>query len=134
MLLIASLSFVACSDDNNEEDIDLSGKVTGTYVGSGKLSYYGVEIDTWQGMKVVLTRSSNSYVLVDLLEADNSSIFDAPTVCQIMQSSNSYVLTSDENPYLKIEIDSQKNMNYTNSAVIVDNERGYTISFSGKKE
>lgn len=64
-MMLMGISFTACSDDNDEPDPDYASKVKGTYVGSGKCMYLDLlEEDSWPGMKVVVTRSSDNYVIL----------------------------------------------------------------------
>ncbi len=133
VMIMTSGIFTSCEPP--EPELAPADAVSGTYVGIGKLTYYGIEIESFAGMKIVVSRSSEEYVLVALKEADDTDIFQKSSVFQVLKtSSNSYVLRSADNPSTDITIDSNYNMVYNNPSVTVSGEDGYTISFSGKRE
>lgn len=145
MLLCAcvmSFSFVSCGDDDDDDknepapvETNLAAKVSGTYVGTGKLTLLGMEMDTFSGMKMTIRKSSNEYVLVMPQFADGTDFFQKETIFKILQTSDgSFVLTSDNNRAVKLEISKSGRLTYENPSVSVDGDSGYTLSFSGNKE
>lgn len=134
-MMLVCVGFSACSDDDDdsETNYNYAQQVAGTYVGTGKLTYYGIEADSWSGMKVIVTSSSYEYVLVRLTTADNTTILDGRAF-QVSKTSSGYSLRSDENTSIVLSIDNYGNLTYTNPSVSVDGSSGYTISFTGQKE
>ncbi len=137
MLFMCTLGFSSCGDDDNPEaeDLNLAQKVVGTYIGPGKVTFMGIEVETFSGMKAVITRSSNDYVLVDFRFANNESMFDESEVFQVLQMGNKgYMLRSESLSGIQFTISEQKKIEYVNPYLSINGESGYTFSFSGTIE
>lgn len=134
-MMLMGISFTACSDDNDEPDPDYASKVKGTYVGSGKCMYLDLlEEDSWPGMKVVVTRSSDNYVILGLMEANNTPILENSRAYEVLQSGSGWLLRDPQATNVSVTIDKDGNMVYYNPNITVGGEEGYSISFTGKKE
>lgn len=135
MSLIALCSFTSCSGDNDDIISDPASKITGTYVGTGSLLYLGIPVESYLGMKFVITKSSNEYVLVTPRTADGEDFFGRPSVYQITQTARGgYSLRSDNSPNITLEISKSGSLTYTNPNVSVGGDSGYTLTFTGDKE
>lgn len=134
-MMVAGLSFTACSDDDDKEDLDLASKVVGTYVGNGEMTYLDLlEVDSWYGMKVVVTRSSDEYVILELKEANGTSILTNTRAYRVFSTSSGYLLRDESAPSVNVMVDKSGTLTYENPNIAVDGESGYTISFSGRRE
>lgn len=135
-VFFASISFYSCSDDDKDptEDIttDLARQITGTYVGDGSLTYYGIEASKFPGMKIIISRSSSDYVLLKIIQANNTTLLKESVFKVLQTSTKDFILSSDSSPYAKVNIDKNGNLSYTNPSITVDNEEGYTLSFTGR--
>ncbi len=135
MLFACSFGLSSCEKESGtEEDVNLAQKVCGTYVGKGELTYYGIDMESFAGMKVEVRRSSNDYVLLDFYRADNSLLF-GDEVYQVLQTgSKEYLLRSEEFPAINVSISENKVLKYSSPYITVGGESGYTLTFEGKRE
>ena len=134
-MMLMGISFTACSDDDDEPDVNYAARVEGTYVGSGKCMYLDLlEEDSWAGMKVVVTRSSDNYVILGLMETNNTPILENSRAYEVLQSGSGWLLRDPQATNVSVTIDKDGNMVYYNPNITVDGEDGYSISFTGKKE
>lgn len=134
-MMLMGISFTACSDDDDEPDVNYAARVEGTYVGSGKCMWADLlEEDVWAGMKVVVTRSSDNYVILGLMEANNTPILENSRAYEVLQSGSGWLLRDPQATNVSVTIDKDGNMVYYNPNITVGGEEGYSISFTGKKE
>lgn len=138
IIALTSFAFVSCSDDDDEPaPIALSDQVSGTYIGNGKLMYLDIlEDKTFPGMKIEVTRSSESIVIVDIKEANNSPFFASSEgdAYEVLKSKNGYILRDPNDPVVEISINAQGVMKYKNPHISVGGEGGYSLIFEGEKE
>lgn len=138
VMLFTSVSLASCSDDDKDDDPttkDPASKIAGTYVGSGNLLYIGIPVENYPGMKFVLTKSSNEYVLVNPKTADGEDFFQRAAVYQITQTAKGdFNLRNNDSPNIMMTIDRKGNLSYSNPNVSVGDDSGYTLTFEGSKE
>jgi len=142
MLTIMSVAFVSCSDDDDKDApaSDPASLISGTYVGTGKLGVAGlggVIAETYPGMKISVTKSSNEYVVITPYLADNTPFFSnsGTSVYQITQSANGdFRLTSAERPMAQLTISKSGHMEWEYPYVTWGGDSGYSLIFSGDKQ
>ena len=139
MVLAVGMGFSSCSDDDNGPITDPASVVSGEYVGPGKLEIAGssVSLETYEGMKIRISKSSNEYVIVIPYMADGKPFFsDSYTaVYQITQtSSGDFKLSCADRPLAQLTISKSGHLDYIYPYVSVGGEGGYALSFSGSKQ
>ena len=141
VLSVVSLGLLSsCSSEDDGPISDPASVIAGTYVGHGQLEMVGLTgfpLEEFYGMKMIVTKSSNEFVMVTPYEADGSAFFASGTgnVFQITQSaSGDFMLTSADFPQCRVTITKSKAMTYTFPYVSVGGESGYALSFTGQKQ
>lgn len=144
LLMLLSCTLLIClssaCDDDNKHLSDPASVIAGTYVGSGQLelvSLAGMPLETYPGMKIVVTKSSNEYVILTPYEADGSAFFSGGSgdVYQVTQAADgSFLLTSTSTPNSRVTISKSKTLTYYYPYVSVGGEGGYALSFTGTKQ
>lgn len=143
VLMMACTLWSCGSDDDDAEPgpiADPATIVAGTYVGTGKLGIAGVSGvtgETYSGMKISVTRSSNEYVIVNPYYADGKPFFSSEngSVYQISQMANGDFRLSNSNaPLAQLTITKSGHMEYEYPYVKVGNESGYSLIFTGDKQ
>lgn len=140
-LIAMTMLVSSCGGDDNDGPMsDPASAIVGEYVGTGKLELtgLGMSADTYNGMKVRVTRSSKEFVIVEPYYADGTKFFSSSTsssVYKITQSANGdFMLTDDAGPRTKITITKKGHMSYDFPYVTVNNESGYSLTFEGDKQ
>ena len=139
-VIVSSLSFISCSKDDDITISDPASAVSGTYIGTGKLTdgnIGGLDYESYLGMKMVVSKSSNEYVILTPYEADGSSFFGSGggDVFKITKTaSGDYILSSSNYPKAVVSISKNGYLDYYYPYVAVNSVSGYALSFSGNKE
>lgn len=138
--VVSMFAFSACSNEDDGPISDPASVVAGTYVGHGQLEIVGLAgmpLEEYAGMKMVVTRSSNEFVIVTPYEASGQPFFANGNghVFQITQSaSGDFMLTSSDRPNCRLTITKSRAMTYSFPYVNVGGETGYALTFSGQKQ
>lgn len=107
--------------------------LSGTYVGSGYLTQAGKVIEEYASIKVVVTRSDNNNVWIDVVEG-GESFFSSKSLYQITKKGkNTYVLSLKEISDAYITIDANGALSYMHPKVNIDGEL-YTLNINAKKK
>lgn len=107
--------------------------LSGTYVGSGYLTQAGKVIEEYATIKVVVTRSDNNNVWIDVVEG-GESFFSSKSLYQITKKGkNTYVLSLKEISDAYITIDANGALSYMHPKVNIDGEL-YTLNINAKKK
>lgn len=107
--------------------------LSGTYVGSGYLTQAGKVIEEYASIKVVVTRSDNNNVWIDVIEGGDS-FFSSKSLYQITKKGkNTYVLSLTGIPETYITIDTNGALSYMHPKVNIDGEL-YTLNINAKKK
>lgn len=140
IIFAISVTFTSCSNDEEGPMTDPAKAISGTYVGTGKLglaSVSGVTGETYPGMKIIVTKSSNEYVVVTPYLADETPFFKNSTgdVYQITQSANGdFKLSNSNAPRAQLFISKNGHMEYDYPYVTVGGESGYSLQFTGDRQ
>lgn len=130
----------SCNDHSDEEQKDLASQIEGTYIGTGKLvdtDFVGLEYQSYPGMKMMVTRSSNEYVVITPYKADGKPFFQSASGDVFMvtkTSSGDFILTSSTLPYSRVSISKSGSLDYYYPYVTVGETTGYALSFLGNRE
>ena len=129
----------SCGDDKDKEIKNPASELAGTYFGTGQLTVAGssLSLETYNGMKIRVTRSSDEYVIVEPYLASNDPFFKngGSTVFHItVTQKGDYLLTSEEASRAQLTITKKGHMEYTYPYVTVGGESGYSLVFSGDRD
>ena len=116
----------------NESSIDYSSKVTGTYIGKGKLINSGEVIEKYNNVKVKITPKSENTVSVDVIMSNGLPFFRNSMTYKITKSDEKFVLKSS-NVNSTITIDEYDEMIYINHNV-EDRGEMCTLKINAEKE
>lgn len=135
LLLIGTMSFSSCSSDgDDEDDVNYAAQVAGTYVGTGKATYLGLDAFTYNGMKLLITRSSNEFVLIKAIHSDNTTFLDNLSF-QVTKTASGFILMDINDPSVRATIDKSGNITYTVPSIWIGNYSDpFEFNFSGHKE
>lgn len=140
-MLFTALTMCVClnscsSDDDEPKWNDNPAKaIAGTYVGNGVLKYLDMlDVETWNGMKIEVVRSSNEYVTLSLKFANGETILSGNTAYNVIETSSGYILKDADASNVVITITKSGDMHYHNPNISVSGESGYSITFDGKIE
>lgn len=135
------LSFASCGDHDEDKALrDPASAISGTYVGHGQLEMVGLSglpLEEYQGMKIMITKSSNEFVILTPYLADGTPFFsgNGGSVYQITQSANGdFMLSSTDRPSSRITISKSGNLSFYYPYVSVNGESGYALNFTGQKQ
>ncbi len=133
-LFFVGMSLSSCSDDDKDPDItiDLAKQITGTYVGDGTLTHPDINPLKFPGMKIIISRSSSDYVILRIVQADNTTLLENDVFNILQTSTKDFILRCETFPNTKVNIDKNGNISYTNPHISVRGETGYTLSFTGR--
>ena len=143
LCLSISMSFLTSCDKEEDEPkvmTDPAGYISGTYVGTGYLYDYlfGTTDEEYQGMKIVLTKSSYEFINVELYLANGNTFFSGstPTTYQITQlASGAFMLTNSQVPEAKITVDKKGQvLDFYYPYVSKGEYNYYAIKFTGNKQ
>lgn len=126
----------SCSDDPEPQwDENPAKTIAGTYVGNGALKYLDMlDVESWNGMRIEVTRSSNEYVTLSLKFANGETILSGNKAYNVVETSSGYILKDAEATDVIITISKSGEMHYYNPNISVSGESGYSITFDGKIE
>lgn len=116
----------------NESSIDYSSKVTGTYIGKGKLINSGEVVEKYNSVKVKITPKSENIVSVDVIMSNGLPFFRNSMTYKITKSDEKFVLKSS-NVNSTITIDEYDEMIYINHNV-EDRGEMCTLKINAEKE
>lgn len=140
MTAMLMVSMGSCSKDEPDEPYinpDPASVIAGTYIGTGVTTVTGLPglgDQSYPGMKIVLIKSSNEYVVLKVYNADGTSFFKSDTghVYQISQlTSGDYKLTNDEYPLAQLTVTKSGKLKYNFPYV---NGGDYTLTIEATRE
>ena len=140
--LFVSATFSSCHDDDDDPKPtnNPAAKIAGSYVGKGYICIAGLQnmpLDTYPGMKLQITRSSNEYVIVTPYFADGKPVFSGGSgdVYYITQTAGGdFLLTNSETPSATLTIKKTGQVDYYYPYLSINGEGGYALVFNGEKE
>lgn len=137
--VIFTMTFNSCKDDDDKVLSDPASKISGTYVGTGTLYdyYFGTTDETYAGMKMIVTKSSNEYVTVVPYLATGVPFFtNYSQAWQITQTaSGEFILRNNDRPNATITIDKgAKTIDFYYPYVSVDDYPFYALRFNGTRQ
>lgn len=134
LLLIGGMGFSSCSNyDDYEEDVNYAAQVAGEYYGTAILKYYGSEYMVDNDMKIVVTRSSNNYAMLEVRYTDDTVIFEEESF-EVIKDGSSYTLVNVNRSDETAVVDRNGKMEYEIPSFSVQGEGGYSMEFYGSKE
>lgn len=107
--------------------------VSGTYEGEGMLHHGNEFIESYEKIKIEITRIDNNNVQVNVIE-DGTPFFNSVSTYSVKKDKqNSYILTLQGNSSATIKIDSKGKLTYYHPKVNIDGDN-YILKVSGKKK
>ena len=107
--------------------------VSGTYEGEGTLHHGNEFIESYEKIKIEITRIDNNNVQVNVIE-DGTPFFNSVSTYSVKKDKqNSYILTLQGNSSATIKIDSKGKLTYYHPKVNIDGDN-YILKVSGKKK
>ena len=112
---------------------NLGGTVSGTYEGEGTLHHGNEFIESYEKIKIEITRIDNNNVQVNVIENGTPFFNSVSTYSVKKDKQNSYILTLQGNSSATIKIDSKGKLTYYHPKVNIDGDN-YILKVSGKKK
>lgn len=107
--------------------------VSGTYEGEGMLHHGNEFIESYEKIKIEITRIDNNNVQVNVIENGTPFFNSVSTYSVKKDKQNSYILTLQGNSSATIKIDSKGKLTYYHPMVNIDGDN-YILKVSGKKK
>ncbi|MDE5786060.1 MAG: hypothetical protein K2H98_05945 [Duncaniella sp.] len=135
----ATSAKVAASTDKggskvNRSRTDISKKISGEYVGKGKLLLKGSVDETYNSMVIMVESTDKNHVSVRILEG-GEDFFEEPLIYTVKadKKGGGFSLVIDEVPEATIKISKAGVLSFNHKNVNIDNVI-YTLTISGNKK
>ncbi|MDE5828832.1 MAG: hypothetical protein K2H48_02485 [Duncaniella sp.] len=135
----ATSAKVAASTDKggskvNRSRTDISKKISGEYVGKGKLLLKGSVDETYNSMVIMIESTDKNHVSVRILEG-GEDFFEEPLIYTVKadKKGGGFSLVIDEVPEATIKISKAGVLSFNHKNVNIDNVI-YTLTISGNKK
>ena len=120
-------------DKSNKTLSSNASAVSGIYVGTGKLTQDGNNIESYNNIKVIITEKSKNDVSIRVEEEDGSNFFSKPLDYSIKKETNGqYTLTHPSIKTATIKIDKTNNLVFVHPKINIDGSI-YKLDINAKK-
>lgn len=111
---------------------DFGKSISGTYVGTGKLKESGDIVETYDKIKIIISRVDKNTVTVDVVES-GESFFNENQSCTVKKTDTGYTLSFKDITSAYINIDKTGKLSYKHPSVDIDGDI-YTLEISARKQ